>query len=102
MSNLDKLVEALKDGYEVEYINIALDDAEHIEGNIYDTSRWSNWFRHIVRVGEDHFEVIVEHPATEQQECEGYTSVTQVEPHETTVVVFKKIPGAKNVDFFTG
>lgn len=69
------------------------------ESDLYDTSRWSVYYRYILKIGDQHFEIIDEQPATEMQDdCECITQVTEVEPREKIVIEYYLKPGAETVE----
>lgn len=69
------------------------------ESGLWNTSRWSVFYRYIFRVNDQYFEIIDEQPATELQDNdECITQVTEVEPQEKVIIEYSVKSGAETVE----
>ena len=67
-------------------------DATDGKARVVYTTRWTIYYRRIITNGKSFFEIKYGKGATEQQDDPEDINITEVYPHEVTVIKYKETP----------
>lgn len=88
MSKMQELAAWLKEDLNPEEAALDL-GLEVVENELYDTTRWAEIDRIIFKDGDQYYQLLVEHPATEYQEGGDFNrELTEVTAEEVTTLKF--------------